>query len=154
MAGGGAAVNVQIKYKTCRLLSLGEGPPKKKKKRTRAKKAIPKNNRPTSPPFFFRCSLRRVWTYHRMWAPAAGCGVFLCELVPSNDTFMSLKKKNADIFFPNGHLFIPSEKQIKFVTSTTTAAVQSKSNSHVNVYYQPVEFTSFCLVCSCSLFCF
>jgi hypothetical protein len=29
-----------------------------------------------------------------------------------------------------------------FVTSTTTAAVQIKSNSHVTVYYQPVEFTS------------
>jgi hypothetical protein len=31
---------------------------------------------------------------------------------------------------------------MKFVTSTATAAVQSKSNSHVTVYCQPVEFAS------------
>jgi hypothetical protein len=44
-------------------------------------------------------------------------------------------------FFSNG-LFVFSEQEIKFVMSTTTAAVQSKSNLHVTVYYQPVEFTS------------
>jgi hypothetical protein len=50
----------------------------------------------------------------------------------------------AKLFFSN-EFFISSEKQIKFATRSTTAAVQSKSNSHVNVFYQPVEFTSFCL---------
>jgi hypothetical protein len=51
----------------------------------------------------------------------------------------------ADIFFPTDtFLFSPGKK--KFVMSTATAAVQSKSNSHANVYYQPVEFTS-CVRC-------
>jgi hypothetical protein len=53
------------------------------------------------------------------------------------------------LFFPTD-IFFSSEQEIKFVMSTTTAAVQIKSNSHVTVYYQPVEFTS----CVCSLFCF
>jgi hypothetical protein len=55
-------------------------------------------------------------------------------------------------FFPTAFFFISSETCTKFVARTTTIAVQNKSNSHVNVYYQPVESTSFCLVCS--LFCF
>jgi hypothetical protein len=29
-----------------------------------------------------------LWTCHRMWAPAAGCGVFLYQLVSSDDPFM------------------------------------------------------------------
>jgi hypothetical protein len=32
--------------------------------------------------------LRRLWTCHRTWAPAAGCGVFIYELVPSDNPFM------------------------------------------------------------------
>ena len=86
----------------------------------------------------------RLWTCHRMWAPAAGCGVFLYELVPSDDPFMWCLCETffcGHFFFPTD-FFFPSEQQIKFVTSTTTAAVRSKSNSHVTVYYQPVEFTS------------
>jgi hypothetical protein len=103
----------------------------------------------------FRRYARRLWTCHRRWAPAAGCGVFLCELVPSGDPFVCCLCETfflCEILFSNG-FFIFSEKQIKFATSSTTAAVQSKSNSHVNVYCQPVEFTSFCLVCSlCAMF--
>jgi hypothetical protein len=60
-------------------------------KKTRDKKTIPKNNRPTSLLFFFfflQVPLASLWTCHRMWAPAAGDGVFLYELVPSDDTFM------------------------------------------------------------------
>jgi hypothetical protein len=85
-----------------------------------------------------------------MWAPATGCGVFLYELVPSDDPFMWCLWTHffsfflrAFFIFSNGH-FSLSEEEIKFVTSTTTAAVQSKSNSHVTIYYQPVEFT-FCV---------
>jgi hypothetical protein len=86
-----------------------------------------------------------------MWAPATGCGVFLYELVPSDnpfmwclcDTFVFTFFCGHFLFFPNGHFFL-SEQEIKFVTSTTTAAVQSKYNSHVTIYYQPVEF-AFCV---------
>jgi hypothetical protein len=84
----------------------------------------------------------------RMWAPAAGPGVFLCELVPSDDPFRWCFCETLFCgHFVSQRTFFPP-KIIAFVTSTTTAAVQSKSNSHVNVYYQPVEFASFCLVCS------
>jgi hypothetical protein len=94
--------------------------------------------------------------YGITWAPAAGCGVFLYELVPSDDPFIWCLCETTfccgHFFFQRTFFFIPSEKQINFVTSTTTSALQSKSNSHVSVYYQPVEFASFCLVPS--LFCF
>jgi hypothetical protein len=90
-----------------------------------------------------------------MWAPAAGYGVFLYELVPSYDPFMWCLCETFFLVrtFLNGFCFYFLRKKIKFVTSTTTA-VQSKSNSHVNVYYQPVEFTSFCLLCSNTVRCF
>jgi hypothetical protein len=70
----------------------GKGPQKKEKKKTRNKKTIPKK-KPTDFPLFFlkvplATAVGRLWTCHRMWAPAAGCGVFLCELVPSDDPFM------------------------------------------------------------------
>jgi hypothetical protein len=59
--------------------------------------------------------LRRLWTCHRIWAPAAGCGVFLYELVPSDGPFIwCLCETNffADAFlFANGHFFI-SENQL------------------------------------------
>jgi hypothetical protein len=88
-----------------------------------------------------------------MWAPAAGCGVFLCELLPSDDPFMCLCKTFfCGIFFQRTFFLITSEKQIEFVTSTTTAAVKSKSNSHVTVYYQPVEFTVHLLCVRCFVF--
>jgi hypothetical protein len=75
------------------------------------------------------------------------------ELVPSGDPFICCLGETFFVrFFLTELFFISSEKQNKFVTSTTATAVQSKSDSHVNVYYQPVEFTSFCLVCS--LWCF
>jgi hypothetical protein len=70
---------------------------------------------------------------------AAGCGVFLYELVPSDGPFMWCLYEAlffADVFFFPTDIFFPSEQEIKFVTSSTTAAVQSKSNSHVTVYYQ------------------
>ena len=100
--------------------------------------------------FFVPTDFFFLWTCHRMWAPATGCGVFLYELVPSDDpfmwclcdTFFFIFLRTFFIFFQR--TFFLSEEEIKFVTSTTTAAVQSKSNSHVTIYYQPVEFT-FCV---------
>jgi hypothetical protein len=56
---------------------------KKEKKKTRAKKNQAKSDRPTFYFIFlgapFRRYVRRLWTCHRRWAPAAGCGcgVFL-----------------------------------------------------------------------------
>jgi hypothetical protein len=89
-----------------------------------------------------------------MWAPAAGCEVFLYELVPSDGPFMWCLCETffflRTFFFPTD-IFFPSEQQIKFVTSTAAAAVQSKSNSHVTVYHQPVEFTS-CVCVRCFVF--
>jgi hypothetical protein len=46
-------------------------------------------------------------------------------------------------YFFQPTFFSSFEQYINFVTSTTAAAVQSKSNSHVTVYYQPVDFTSY-----------
>jgi hypothetical protein len=91
-----------------------------------------------------------------MCARPARCGVFLYELVlvlvPSDDPFIWCLCET-HLFCghspPQRTFFISSEKQIKFATSTTATAVQSKSNSHVSVYYQPVEFTSFCQVLPC-----
>ena len=51
------------------------------------------------------------------------------------------------LFFSAAIFGIPSEKQIKFVTSTTATAVQSKSDSHVNVYYQPVVSSPLFVLC-------
>jgi hypothetical protein len=68
----------------------------KKEKENKEQKNNPKKQ-PTDfrlPFFFFRSPLRlasavgRLWTCHRMWAPAAGCGVFLYELVPSDGPFL------------------------------------------------------------------
>jgi hypothetical protein len=58
------------------------------------------------------------------------------ELVPSDDPFMWCFYQRT--FFPTD-IFFSSEQEIKFVTSTTTAAVQSKSNSHVTVYYPAIR---------------
>jgi hypothetical protein len=89
-----------------------------------------------------------------MWAPAAGCGVFLYELVPSDDPLMWCLYETFFLrtFFFQRTFFSSSEQEIKFATGTTTAAVQSKSNSHVTVYYQPVEFTSCVLCVRCFVF--
>jgi hypothetical protein len=63
--------------------------------------------------------LRRLWAVYGhatacgMWAPAAGCGFFLYELVPSDDPFMWCLYETfcfADIFFFNGLFFLPSEQ--------------------------------------------
>jgi hypothetical protein len=79
------------------------------------------DNRPAFPSFFLlRCPLRRLWTCHRMWAPAAGCGVFLSELVPSGDPLIlymvSLRSKqflSAPFFFPPTDIFcISSENKL------------------------------------------
>jgi hypothetical protein len=105
---------------------------KKKTKKTRAKKKS--RQKATDRLSFCVCFLlarrhaRRLWTCHRMWAPAAGCGVFLYELVPSDDPFMSLYGVFAKHFFRGNFcfqrtFFISSEKQIKFVMSTTTTRV-------------------------------
>jgi hypothetical protein len=87
----------------------GASPSKKKKKKTRDKKATQaKNNRPTSLLFFWRVRpyARRLWTCHRMWAPAAGCGVFLYDLAPSGDPFIScLCETTLRPLFFNGHFF-------------------------------------------------
>jgi hypothetical protein len=109
--------------------NMGQGPPRKKRKqRPKSKTTQAKNNRPTSlsfpPPFFFagvKRYARRLWTscpptsYHRMWWPAAGSGVFLYELVPSDDPFIwylceTQKKWLLLLFFSNRHFFFPSEK--------------------------------------------
>jgi hypothetical protein len=72
--------------------------------------------RPTDFSFFFflfflgapfKRHARRLWTCHCRWAPAAGCGVFLCELVPSGDPFICCLCKT---FFFLRNFFIPSEK--------------------------------------------
>jgi hypothetical protein len=57
-----------------------------KKQKNKGQKNNPKKQPTDFPSFFlfFRCPLRRLWTCHRMWSPAAGCGVFLYELVPSD----------------------------------------------------------------------
>jgi hypothetical protein len=54
----------------------------------------------------------RLWICHRiMWAPAAGCGVFLYELVPSDvthdDPFMWCLYET--FFFSDIYLFFPTE---------------------------------------------
>jgi hypothetical protein len=69
----------------------GASPKKKNPKKKHGKKNLAKSDRPTF--FFFlgapfKRYARRLWTCHRRWAPAAGCGVFLCELVPSGGPFM------------------------------------------------------------------
>ena len=66
---------------------------KKEKENKHEKKNLAKSDRPTFFFFFFlgapfKRYARRLWTCHRRWAPAAGCGVFLCELVPSGDPFI------------------------------------------------------------------
>jgi hypothetical protein len=151
------SVSARARYRT---IAIAQGASKKKEKENKEQKNSLPKKQPTDFPvswffFFFKVPLAsavgRLWTCHRMWAPATGCGVFLYELVPSDDPFMWCLCDTffsfffADIFyFFNGHFFL-SEQEIKFViTSTTTAAVQSKSNSHVTIYYQPVEFT-FCV---------
>jgi hypothetical protein len=70
-----------------------KGPPKKNKKQGTKKQ--PQKTSPTGFPFFLllfqvplASAVGRLWTCHRMWAPAAGCGVFLYELVPSDGPFM------------------------------------------------------------------
>jgi hypothetical protein len=126
----------------------------KKGKENKEQKNNPGKKQPTDFPFLFVFRVepyaRRIWTFHRMRAPAAGCGVFLHELVPSDDPFVWCL---CETFFLRK--FVTSILQLRYCRT----AVQSKSNSHVNVYdttgypgYQPVEFTSFCLVCW--LFCF
>jgi hypothetical protein len=56
------------------------------------KKTQAKSNRPTSLLFlFFGRSAMRVGcghACHRLWSTAAGCVVFLFELVPSDDPFI------------------------------------------------------------------
>jgi hypothetical protein len=69
-----------------------KGPPNNKKQGT--KKAIQaKTNRLTFLSIFFfvlrvKPYARRLWTCHRMLAPAAGCGVLLYELVLSDCPFI------------------------------------------------------------------
>jgi hypothetical protein len=68
--------------------------PLKKKEGGAKKNQAESEKRPTDFPFFFFLGApftryaRRLWTCHRRWAPAAGCGVFLYELVPSGDPFI------------------------------------------------------------------
>jgi hypothetical protein len=67
-------------------------PKKKAKKQGTKKQFTQKTTDRLFFPFFLKVPLEsavgRLWTCHRMWAPAAGCGVFLYELVPSDDLFM------------------------------------------------------------------
>jgi hypothetical protein len=77
---------------------------KQKLNKNKGQKSNPKKQPTDSPPpFFLRRPLRRVWTCHRMWAPAAGCGVFLCEIVPSDDPLYVVSLRNnffQRTFFP------------------------------------------------------
>jgi hypothetical protein len=66
--------------------AISQGAPKKKEKENKGEKNNPKNQKTTDRlPFFFSfffkaplaSAVGRLWTCHRMWAPAAGCGVFL-----------------------------------------------------------------------------
>jgi hypothetical protein len=79
--------------KTTYLPTTYRGASKKKQKKTSTKKRIKNLAKSDRPTFFFlgapfKRYARRLWTCHRRWAPAAGCGVFLCELVPSGDPFI------------------------------------------------------------------
>jgi hypothetical protein len=71
-----------------------QGASKKKEKENKGQKNNPKKQPTDFPSFFFflkvplASAVGRLWTCHRMWAPAAGCGVFLYELVPSDDPLM------------------------------------------------------------------
>jgi hypothetical protein len=128
----------------------------KKKGGPKLPKTKPGEKRPTGfASFFLGAPFKRecasaVGMPPHIWAPAAGCGVFLYERVSSGDPLYAVFAKLFLSFFQ--WTFFPAEKTMKFVTGSTTTAIQSKSNSHVNVYYQPVEFTSFCLVCSLCCF--
>jgi hypothetical protein len=112
----------------------------KKRKRKQAK-----NNRPTSPPPFFFCGLGSMRAGCPVDMPphvgtrAASCGVFLYELVPSDGPVVMESLRNNFLrpffYFSNGHFYHLLQEKDKFATSTTAPAVQSKSNSHVSVYY-------------------
>jgi hypothetical protein len=89
-----------------------EGPPKQNKKRKQGTKNNSSKKQPTDlfSFFFWRVKpyARRLWTYHRMRAPAVGCGVFLYELVPSGDPFVSCLCET--IVFAAIFLFPPKNK--------------------------------------------
>jgi hypothetical protein len=91
---------------------------KRKRKQAREKKSGEKRPTDFSSFFFlgapFRRYARRLWTCHRRWAPAAGCGVFLCELVPSGDPFIYAVFAKLffwrNLFSPTDFLFPPKNK--------------------------------------------
>jgi hypothetical protein len=121
-------------------MRLFKGPPKKEKNPPQGTKKQSQKTTDRLPFFFFfkvplASAVGRLWTCHRIWAPAAGCEVLLYELVPSDGPFMwCLCVKfffGHFLFFPTDISSSSSEQQIKFVASTTAAAVQNKSNSHV-----------------------
>jgi hypothetical protein len=91
-----------------------QGASKKKEKENKGQKNNPKKQPTDFPSFFFfflrplASAVGRLWTCHRMWAPAAGCGVFLYELVPSEAPLLWCIYETfffADFFFSNGHFF-------------------------------------------------
>jgi hypothetical protein len=53
----------------------------------------------------FKRYARRLWTCHRRLAPAAGCGVFLYELVPSGDPFICCLCETFFFFLFNGFFY-------------------------------------------------
>jgi hypothetical protein len=71
--------------------TLVKGPSKKTKNKTRNKKIIQaKSDRPTPLLFVFAGYARRLWAWHPTWAPEAGCGISVCELVPSDGPLTSM----------------------------------------------------------------
>jgi hypothetical protein len=104
-----------------------KGPLKKTPKKAPKKESGEK--RPTDLFSFFQVPLLsdirvgcRLWTCHRRLTPAAGCGVFFYELVPSGYPFIcSVFAKLFFVFFSfNGFFVISSEKKIKFATRSPT----------------------------------
>jgi hypothetical protein len=70
-------------------------------KKTRTKKAIPKKHFLLEGAFCVGCGHA---TACRMWAPGAGCGVFLYELVSSDDPLCGVFAKHF-FFFPTLFVF-------------------------------------------------
>jgi hypothetical protein len=110
----------------------GPRAPPKKKETTTKKQNNPGKKQPTDfplffPPLFFagvKRYARRLWTscpptsYHRMWWSAAGSGVFLYELVPSDDPFIwylcetILFSVIVSFFLSNRHFFFHPKNKL------------------------------------------
>jgi hypothetical protein len=91
------------------------------------------------------------------------CGVFLYELVPSGDPFICCLCETfcvcvfllQRIFFTSSENKLTSQQGLQLLPCKASSIRTSTSAlSTYTTYYQPVEFTSFCLACSLCCFCF